>query len=126
MQQLNRTTSFDTTHASDTIFNCDTNAAYLFLTKSCSRINGPFYISDHPPPTDTPKPKLNGPILIVCPTLKHLVALAAEAETGGMFLNRQKLSLSETPSLPCTNRNQKMETPSSQTAKQALEFSARL
>ena len=43
-----------------------------------------FYLSDHPPPTDTPKSKLNGLILTVCQTLKNGVASAAEAETGGV------------------------------------------
>ncbi len=36
-----------------------------------------------------PTPKPNGPILIECKTLKHVVASAAEAETGGLFLNGQ-------------------------------------
>jgi len=31
----------------------------------------------------------NGPILIECKTLKYVVASAAEAETGGLFLNGQ-------------------------------------
>ena len=65
-------------HASDMILHGDTDAAYLVLTKSCSFIADHFYLSDHPPPTDTPKPKLNGLVLTVFQTLKNLVASAAE------------------------------------------------
>ena len=69
----------------------DTDSAYLVLPKARSCITGHFYLSDHPPPTDTPKPKLNGPILTVCQTLKNVVASAAEAETGWMFLKVQTI-----------------------------------
>ena len=78
-------------HARDMIPHGDTDSAYLVLPKACSRIAGHSYIGDHPPPTDTPKPKLNGPILTVCQTLKNVVASAAEAEPGGVFLNRQTM-----------------------------------
>ena len=67
------------------IIHGDTDAAYLVLPKARSRIAGHFYLSNHPPPTDTPKPKLNGLILTVCQTLKNIVASAAEAETVGML-----------------------------------------
>ena len=52
-------------HASAMILHGDNYAAYLVLPKACSRIAGHFYIRDHPPTTNTPKPKLNGPILTV-------------------------------------------------------------
>ena len=69
------------------ILRVDTDAAYLVLPKSRSRIAGHFYLSDRQPTNGTPKPKLNGPILVICQTLKYAVASAAEAETVGMFLN---------------------------------------
>ena len=55
-----------------------------------SRIAGYYYLSNHPfthnPPTNIP---LNGAILIECKTIRHVVASAAEAETGGLFHNAQ-------------------------------------
>jgi hypothetical protein len=39
--------------------------------------------------TNTPLPALNGAILVECKTLRHVVASAAEAETGGIFHNVQ-------------------------------------
>ena len=73
------------------ILNGDTDSAYLVLPKARSRIAGHFYLSDEPPPTDTPKLKLKSPILTFFQTLKIVVASAAEAETGGMFLNGQTM-----------------------------------
>ena len=74
-------------HKSDMILNGDTDGAYLVLPKARIRIAGHFYISNHPPATDTPKPKLNGPVLTLFQTQKNVVASAVEAEIGGMFLN---------------------------------------
>ena len=59
-------------HASDMILHGDTDAAYLFLPKARSHIAGHFSLSDHPTTTNTPKPKLKGPILTVFQTLKML------------------------------------------------------
>ena len=73
------------------ILHSDTDAAYLVLPKSRNHITGNFYLSNHPPPTDTPKQKLNYLILPVFQTLKTVVASAAEAETGGMLLNGQTM-----------------------------------
>ena len=73
------------------IIHGDTDASYLVLPKDRSRIAGYLFLRNHPPPTDTPKPKLNGPILTVCQTINNVVALEAEAETGGMLLNGQKM-----------------------------------
>ena len=78
-------------HARNIILHGDTSDAYLFLPKVCSRIAGHVYIRDHPPPTHTPKPKLNSPILTVLQTLKNVVASASDAETGRILLNRQKM-----------------------------------
>ena len=78
-------------YASDMILHVESDAAYLVLPNAKSRIGGYFYMSSHPPknPATIPKPQPNGPILIECATLKHVVASAAEAETGGLFRNGQ-------------------------------------
>ena len=41
-------------HSSEVILHGDMDAAYLVLPKSFSLIAGHFYLSDYPPPTDTP------------------------------------------------------------------------
>jgi hypothetical protein len=42
-----------------------------------------------PPPPVKPTPKLNGPVLVECKTLRGVLTSAAEAETGGVFHNGQ-------------------------------------
>ena len=74
-------------YASDMLLKVDTDAAYLVMPKSRSRIAGYFYLGNAP--TSVPHPKLNGAILIECKTLRHVVASAAEAEVGGIFHNAQ-------------------------------------
>ena len=69
----------------------DSESSYLSIQKSRSRAGGFFYISDHPskvPKNKDPRP--NGPIHILCKTMKMVVASAAEAELGGLFFNRQE------------------------------------
>ena len=66
----------------------NSDAAYLVLPEAKSRIAGHFYLSDHPnklAANQTPTP--NAPFLTECRTLRHVVATAAEAETGGLFHN---------------------------------------
>ena len=75
--------------ASDMILHVDTDAAYLVLPKARSRIAGYFYMAQHPPLQGTPAPTVNGAIHVECKTLKHVVSSAAEAETGGIFVNSQ-------------------------------------
>ena len=78
-------------HASDMILHAETDAAYLVMPNAKSRIAGYFYLSDTPPkPPIMPTPTRNGPLHIVCKTLRHVVASAAEAETGGLFINAQE------------------------------------
>ena len=64
-----------------------TDYAYLVPPKSRSRIADHMYLKNNPPPTNTPKPKLNSPILTVCQTLKNLVVSVAELKIGGIFFN---------------------------------------
>ena len=72
-------------YASDMILSVDLDAAYLVLPKAKSRIAGFYYL------TDRDLSYYNSPILVVCKTLKNVVASAAEAETGGLFLNGQEI-----------------------------------
>ena len=72
-------------HASDMIMNVDSDAAYLVMPKARSRIAGYYYFSD------ANGTYLNAPFLIICKTLKHVVSSAAEAETGGLFINGQEI-----------------------------------
>ena len=70
------------------VLHVDSDAAYLVLPEAKSRIAGHFYISGHPnnlAPNQAPTP--NAPILTECRTLRHVVASAAEVETGGLFHN---------------------------------------
>ena len=75
--------------ASDMILHIDTDASYLVLPGAKSRIAGYYYLAQHPPLHGTPTPTMNGAIHVECRTLKHVVASAAEAETGGLFANSQ-------------------------------------
>ena len=77
---------------SDMILHVDSDAAYLVQPNARSRIAGYYHLSSIPPlPPITPKPSLNGPILVECKTIRHVVASSAEAETGGLFLNAQNI-----------------------------------
>ena len=75
-------------HASDMKLYIDSDAAYLVAPKARSRISGYYYMSDICN-TNKPTPKLNGPILVECRLLNHVVTSAAEAETAGLFYNAQ-------------------------------------
>jgi hypothetical protein len=80
-------------HASDMILHVDTDAAYLVLPGARSRIAGYYYLSSKLPQSNvaTLQPAINGPILVECKTLTHVVTSAAEAETGGLFHNGQTI-----------------------------------
>ena len=72
-------------YASDMILNIHSDASYLSETRSRSRVAGQFFLGSKPV-TDKPIP-LNGAILVFCGILKFVVASAAEAELGALFLN---------------------------------------
>ena len=74
-------------YASGMILFVDSDAAYLVLPKARSRIAGYYYLSSIPPAGQAPT--LNAPILVLCKTLRHVVASAAESETAGVFTNAQ-------------------------------------
>ena len=67
------------------ILKVDSDAAYLVLPKSRSRIARYFRLENKPPQLKNTRP--NGPILIECKTLRRVVTSAAEAETSGVFHN---------------------------------------
>ena len=75
-------------YASDMKLYIDSDAAYLIAPKAKSRIAGFYYLSNISNES-TPKPKLNGPVLVECKLLNHVVTSAAEAETAGLFCNAQ-------------------------------------
>jgi hypothetical protein len=76
-------------YASDMILCIVADAAYLVLPNARSRCAGLYYLSNQPN-TDPPKPKPNGPVHVLCKTIRGVPASAAEAETGGLFLNGQE------------------------------------
>ena len=71
-------------HASDMMLHVDSDAAYLVAPNAKSRIAGYYYLGN-----EKKNNRLNGAILVECRYLKHVVASAAEAETGGLFHNCQ-------------------------------------
>ena len=79
-------------HASDMVLYGESDAAYLVLPNARSRVSGYFYLSHNVSPSSTtiPQTKRNGPLLIVCKSLRHVVASAAEAETGALFHNARE------------------------------------
>jgi hypothetical protein len=76
-------------YASDMILHIVADAAYLVLPNARSRCAGLYYLSDLPT-SHPPQSKPNGPIHVLCKTIKGVPASAAEAETGGLFLNGQE------------------------------------
>ena len=58
------------------------DTSYLSVTKARSRATGFFYLSDK-----SENPPLNGAIHVLCVILKNVLASAAEAETGAVFVN---------------------------------------
>ena len=73
------------------ILHIDSDAAYLVMPGAKSRVAGYYYLSTKPLTIGDPQNiPLNGAILVECKTLRHVVASAAEAETGGLFHNAQR------------------------------------
>ena len=83
-------------HSSEIILHVSSYASYNLVSKGRSRASGVHYLSDnHPPPPPqsifkTYNPKMNGLIYILCKIMKNIVAYAAEAEFGTIFLNIQE------------------------------------
>jgi hypothetical protein len=78
-------------NASDMILSVCSDAAYLVLPNARSRAAGLFFLADRQGATNTPPaPKPNGPVHVLCKTLRTVAASASEAETGALFLNAQE------------------------------------
>ena len=75
-------------YESDMILHIDSDSdlAYIVKAKARSRVAGFFYMDNKKPRR---LPKLNGAILIEYNILRHIVALALESKTGGIFHNAQ-------------------------------------
>ncbi len=71
--------------ASDMILNIHSDASYLSEAKAQSRACGHFFMGWAP--TDGDSIKLNGAFFTLCTILRFVVASAAEAELGALFLN---------------------------------------
>jgi len=70
---------------SDMILNVHSDASYLSETKARSRACGHFFMGWSP--KDKDPIKLNGAFFTLCTILRFVVASAAEAELGALFLN---------------------------------------
>ena len=76
-------------YASDMILYVDSDAAYLVLPNAKSRAAGYYYLSNLTPAQKDPP--INGAIWVECRTLPIVASSAAEAETGALFLNAQRI-----------------------------------
>ena len=79
-------------YKSDMILHVDSDAAFLVQPGAKSRIAGSYILSSNPTSLlTTITRQQNAPILVECKTLRHVVASAAEAETGALFHNGQNI-----------------------------------
>jgi len=80
-------------HSSGMILYIHSDASYLSVRKARSRASGVYFLSD-PIPTNTTygefTPKLNGIIHVLCKIMRNVMASAAEAEYGALFVNGQQ------------------------------------
>jgi hypothetical protein len=72
-------------HASDMILHIHSDASYLSVSNTRSRLGGLFFLGNKPPEQD----KLRGSIINVASVIKNVVASAAESEVGACFHNAQ-------------------------------------
>jgi hypothetical protein len=70
-------------HASDMTLYIHSDASYLSVLNTRSRLGGLFFLGNKPPEHD----KLNGSIINVASIIKNVVASAAESEVGACFHN---------------------------------------
>jgi hypothetical protein len=76
--------------ASDMKLHIYSDASYLSEPKARSRVGGYFFLDGKEDPQPGKPPKLNGAIHVECRIMKNVMASAAEAETGGLFINAQE------------------------------------
>jgi hypothetical protein len=72
-------------HASNMVMNVHLDASYLLEADACSELEG-ISLWDGPPSHSDPI-QLNGAFFTLCAILWFVVASAAEAELGALFLN---------------------------------------
>jgi hypothetical protein len=72
-------------HVSDMILHIHSDASYLSVSNTMSRLGGLFYLGCKPPN----ERKLNGFVLNVASIIKNVVVSAAESEVGACFQNAQ-------------------------------------
>ena len=77
-------------HASDMILAIESDASYLSVPQARSRAAGFFFLTTQP--TDSTKNAVpaNGPIHILCQTMREVMSSAAEAELGALFHNAKE------------------------------------
>ena len=73
------------------VLNIHSDASYLTAAKGRRRAGGSFFLGSLP--RNNAAIKLNGNIAITCAILKLVVASAAEAELGALFLNTQEVKV---------------------------------
>ena len=79
------------------------DASYLSVAKSRSRASGVHFLTEGPPKPENPEyfvPTTNGILLVVCKTMHNIMASAAKAEYGTIFINSKtaahiRITLSE-------------------------------
>ena len=86
-------------HASGMVLHVDSDTSYISVRKSRSRVGGFHYLSlfsanIKKPPVTTPL--LNGPLYAVCAIMKNVMASAAEAKMGALFINGQEVMILRT------------------------------
>jgi len=96
MQLLNNCTTHPDAsihyHTSNMVLWVHSNASYLSAPKGQSHAAGYYFLSSqqHSTPMATdPVPPDNGPIHVLCQIMQQVVASAAKAELGALFLNAQ-------------------------------------
>jgi hypothetical protein len=80
-------------HASDMVLYLHSDASYLLATKARSRAGGHFFLSDNPlDPKQAPREQHTrySPVHTTCQIMRNVLASAAEAEIGALFLNGQE------------------------------------
>ena len=75
-------------YASDMVLNIHSDASYLTEPRARSRLAGYFFLGSVP--VKGQEIKMNGNIFVACGILKIVVASAAEAELGALFLNTKE------------------------------------
>ena len=68
-------------YTSDMILKITSNAAYLILPRARIPAADHYHLGWFNNPT-----RVNGPLEILCQTLKNIVGSATEAETGGIYI----------------------------------------